>query len=250
MTRDEFMKKLEDGLAGVLPEERDNAIQYYTEYLDDAGTEHEAESLAELGDPIKLAADIRAASEPEKVTVHSVKAEPGESSDEIPRWDSAAEQSQQESRRKEFPGGYTPPNYKSEEDGHIYTAEDYSQESDNYFYSGNSTRRSLFIVLLVLLSPVILGLGVAGIVLLLVPFIVAIALGLSTAVIIILGILLIGASVANGLLILGIALLLLAATLMLVYGGIRLYKTVVPTVIHAYYSVYYKFIGTRGGYAQ
>ena len=58
MNKAEFLQALEGGLAAASPEERVAAIQYYTEYLDDAGPEREAEVIAELGSPAKVAADI------------------------------------------------------------------------------------------------------------------------------------------------------------------------------------------------
>lgn len=60
MTREEFLKRLEELLADVTAEERAEAIRFYEEYLDDAGPEQEAQVLAELGSPEKVAAIIRA----------------------------------------------------------------------------------------------------------------------------------------------------------------------------------------------
>ena len=37
MNKSEFLENLREGLQGVAPEERVAALQYYTEYLDDAG---------------------------------------------------------------------------------------------------------------------------------------------------------------------------------------------------------------------
>ena len=52
MTREEFLKRLEELLADVTAEERAEAIRFYEEYLDDAGPEQEAQVLAELGEHI------------------------------------------------------------------------------------------------------------------------------------------------------------------------------------------------------
>ena len=60
MPREEFLKRLEELLADVTAEERAEAIRFYEEYLDDAGPEQEAQVLAELGSPEKVAAIIRA----------------------------------------------------------------------------------------------------------------------------------------------------------------------------------------------
>lgn len=60
MTREEFLRRLGELLSDVTEEERAEAIRFYEEYLDDAGPEQEAQVLAELGSPEKVAAIIRA----------------------------------------------------------------------------------------------------------------------------------------------------------------------------------------------
>lgn len=60
MTREEFLRRLNELLSDVTDEERAEAIRFYEEYLDDAGPEQEAQVLAELGSPEKVAAIIRA----------------------------------------------------------------------------------------------------------------------------------------------------------------------------------------------
>ena len=62
MNKSEFLESLREGLQGVAPEERVAALQYYTEYLDDAGPDREQEVLDELGSPQEVAAMIRAES--------------------------------------------------------------------------------------------------------------------------------------------------------------------------------------------
>lgn len=60
MTREEFLRRLAELLRDVTDEERAEAIRFYEEYLDDAGPQQEAQVLAELGSPEKVAAIIRA----------------------------------------------------------------------------------------------------------------------------------------------------------------------------------------------
>lgn len=60
MTRLEFMKELEELLSDIPSDEKAEAIQYYNNYLDDAGIEHEDEVLKELGSPSQVAAIIKA----------------------------------------------------------------------------------------------------------------------------------------------------------------------------------------------
>ena len=60
MNRAEFMKKLDALLSDISPEEREEALQYYNDYFDDAGPEQEARILAELGSPEQVAWKIKA----------------------------------------------------------------------------------------------------------------------------------------------------------------------------------------------
>ena len=58
MTRTEFLTALEQQLASLPESERADAIAYYTDYLDAAGPEHEAQTIAELGTPAEVARKI------------------------------------------------------------------------------------------------------------------------------------------------------------------------------------------------
>lgn len=59
MNREEFMTRLESLLSGISEEERREALQYYEDYFDDAGTGNEQKVMEEFGSPEKLAATIR-----------------------------------------------------------------------------------------------------------------------------------------------------------------------------------------------
>lgn len=59
MNRLEFMDQLEQLLADIPEGERREAIQYYNDYLNDAGVENEEEVLAAFGSPEELAGSIR-----------------------------------------------------------------------------------------------------------------------------------------------------------------------------------------------
>ena len=60
MSRAEFMRRLAELLEDVSPAEREEAIQYYNDYFDDAGTENEQSVIASLGTPEELAKTIKA----------------------------------------------------------------------------------------------------------------------------------------------------------------------------------------------
>ncbi|MCM1123747.1 MAG: DUF1700 domain-containing protein [Eubacterium sp.] len=60
MNRAEFMRRLTGLLGDVPPTEREEAIQYYNDYFDDAGAENESSVIASLGSPEELARSIKA----------------------------------------------------------------------------------------------------------------------------------------------------------------------------------------------
>ncbi|MEG1149295.1 MAG: DUF1700 domain-containing protein, partial [Niameybacter sp.] len=60
MNREEFLSILEDNLYKLPQEEKDAAMQYYTEYLDEAGVENEREAIAGLGNPTQIAKQLMA----------------------------------------------------------------------------------------------------------------------------------------------------------------------------------------------
>ena len=60
MNRKEYMERLEQLLLVLPEEEREEALQYYNDYFDDAGVENEDRVIRELGRPEEVAAKIRA----------------------------------------------------------------------------------------------------------------------------------------------------------------------------------------------
>lgn len=60
MNRIEFMTQLAALLQDVPVEERREAMQYYNDYFDDAGSENEQQVIAELESPEKVAENIKA----------------------------------------------------------------------------------------------------------------------------------------------------------------------------------------------
>lgn len=59
MNRLEFMQRLEALLSDISPSEREEALQYYNDYLNDAGVENEQEVLDGMGSPEQLAKVIK-----------------------------------------------------------------------------------------------------------------------------------------------------------------------------------------------
>lgn len=59
MSRVEFMNQLKNLLWDIPECEREEALNYYEDYFDDAGVENEAQVIAALGSPEKVAATIK-----------------------------------------------------------------------------------------------------------------------------------------------------------------------------------------------
>ena len=60
MNRKEFMERLERLLWNISDNEREEALQYYNDYFDDAGKENESKVIEELGSPDQVARKIKA----------------------------------------------------------------------------------------------------------------------------------------------------------------------------------------------
>ncbi|MBD5461863.1 MAG: DUF1700 domain-containing protein [Lachnospiraceae bacterium] len=59
MSRWEFMRQLEELLFDISPNEREEALQYYNDYFNDAGRENEKEVLEALGSPQQVAKIVK-----------------------------------------------------------------------------------------------------------------------------------------------------------------------------------------------
>lgn len=60
MNREEFLERLEKLLWNISDSEREEALQYYHDYFDDAGAENEEAVIADLGSPEQVAQKIKA----------------------------------------------------------------------------------------------------------------------------------------------------------------------------------------------
>lgn len=59
MNKEQFLKELEDLLQDIDAIEREEALNYYRDYFEDAGSEHEQEIIKELESPKKVAQTIK-----------------------------------------------------------------------------------------------------------------------------------------------------------------------------------------------
>jgi uncharacterized membrane protein len=58
MTRNEYMEQLKKYLKRLPKEDYDNAIEYFSEYFDEAGSENEQQVMEELGEPREAAREL------------------------------------------------------------------------------------------------------------------------------------------------------------------------------------------------
>lgn len=59
MNKEQYIKELDSLLRNIPAAERKEALSYYEEYFDDAGVENEQQVIDELGQPSKVAANIK-----------------------------------------------------------------------------------------------------------------------------------------------------------------------------------------------
>lgn len=147
MTRDAFMKELAYLLQDISEEDRQDALQYYRDYFDDAGPDREAAVLRELGSPERVAAIIRA-------NLAGQDADGGEFTDsgyEDRRFSEAEKPLAQ--RNGPGSGGQGP------QAGRTGPAGPGSAPGRKPPFTSRPLKIILWIILLVLLFPVLLGVG-------------------------------------------------------------------------------------------
>lgn len=249
MDRAQFMEQLKRLLSDITEAERNEALDYYESYFDDAGPENEAAVIRELGSPGKVAAII--------------KADLHESNDRYAEYTENGYEDVRERKDRQMPETRTKAGEsknngekagqaeKGETEGAGTKDSRGSASADNGKYRGQSraergyhaepkgvnAKLVLLIILLVFLSPLIVGAagGALGIILtiLLLPFILVFVLGALTiglavggAVCTGVGVSLCFAHPAAGVLTIGVGLLILAGGLLslilLVWVGGRL----------------------------
>ena len=145
MSRAEFMEKLEYLLQDLSQEDREDGISFYRDYLDEAGPEREQEVLREFGSPERIASIIRSNLQ--------VDLEDGDERFREPGY--------QVVKRKDLPE-VLEENRQRNDDGHAQTA---GRERTEYEHGRSrkkeGTRRRILLPLLLVLVlfPVILGMG-------------------------------------------------------------------------------------------
>lgn len=223
MNRREYMDRLEQLLLVLPIEEREEALQYYEDYFDDAGMENEADVIRELGTPEEVAAKIR-------VGYAGEYAEYSEQGYEDVRFENA----------REMTPSFT--DAHSDWSDSVYEAEMKERNKGTKKAKGNNTNiwKIIAIALIVLIAgPVVIPLGIAliavifSIIIAILAVVVTIgisgfAIAFAGVVIVVNGIAKAILAPATGILAIGIGCILLAVGIMVSWVIILLAIKVVP----------------------
>lgn len=203
MNRAQFMEQLKKLLDDIPINERDEALDYYESYFDDAGPENEGAVIRELGSPGKVAAII--------------KADLKESNEQYAEY---TERGYEDSRIKEESQMPQERNRNADNSGEQRRG----NRAERGYHAGKTKsggKIALILILLVFLSPFIKGAvgGVLGVLvtIILLPFILVFGAGIAALGLIVgavavavFGIGMLASSAASGILMLGIACIMLA----------------------------------------
>ncbi|HJD33168.1 MAG TPA: DUF1700 domain-containing protein [Candidatus Mediterraneibacter tabaqchaliae] len=245
MNRIEFLSELEQRLSGIPEDERQSAIQYYADYLADAGEENEAEAIRELGSPEKVA--------------ESIKADYYGTEFDESRFDHKDYMEKYGQRSSQGTGSGNTSGGRPGADGYGYGQENgygTGQENGQENGQGNGpaqknapwTSRGLKIFLVILIAIVIwpVTLGVAGIVLGVAAaiffffaglVIAAIAVMISGGVVAVTGLVLLVIPPA-GMIVTGIGILLFVLGLIATVGTVKLCMIVYPAMIRGFVNLF------------
>ena len=191
MDRAQFMQELEKLLADISETERQDALDFYNSYFDDAGAENEASVLRELGSPEKVAAIIKA----------DLKGSAGGY-----EYGEYTEHGYEDARTKER--GQMPEKYGEE-----------SGTGKRFFRKGNQAVLILAVILLVFISPFVKG-AVGGIL--------TFAVGILLLPFWLIGAGLLAVMTGTGILTIGIGCLMIALAILMVLGLISVAVRIVP----------------------
>ena len=230
MNRKEYLERLEQLLLVLPCEEREEALQYYSDYFDDAGIENEENVILELGSPEEVAAKIRAGY-----------------AGEYAEYSEAGYEDVRFQNNREIMTGYQ--NIGKEDNSEwkdsVYEAEmqdEFDKHKDKKSKNTNIWKIIAIGLILLIASPVILPLGIAAIAVvfaLIVSVLAVIAgVGISGFALLFAGIAVIVAGVAKvllapavGILAAGIGCIIVAIGLVISWAMISLAVKVIPGVI-------------------
>jgi len=236
MNRYEFMKQLEALLYDLSPQERAEALKYYNDYFDDAGSENETNVLSDLGSPRQVADII-------KVGLNETGANSGEFTEHgytDPRFtynkEMAGQNSYQSNQNK---GNYNQQSYQQSG----YGSYNYNKQNNTQPKQPLSGWKIALIVLLILIAipiggPVLLGAISLILGILVTLFCIFLAIAICAIAFILAGIIVFGVGIVKlftippvGILTTGVGLILTAVGLLCMLLTIWICGTVLPACI-------------------
>lgn len=255
MSKKEYLQKLSELLSDISAEEREEALNYYRDYFEDAGEGEEERVMRELGSPEKVAAQIKdgiSMGDREKEDAFGSSGNDGEGRKND--WNHSRPGENSETYRE---SGYGRDGYRED----TYRPNEYQEEGvrpPRRGSSGGAGRVLLIVLLCILAVPV-------GIPLLTVAFVLAVTvlalvfcgvltLGILMVVFCVIGVVLFGAGVSTvftlpgpGLLMAGAGLLLLALGLLVLLLVIWAGGTAIPAVVRGIVNLLQRPFRKRGG---
>lgn len=251
MNRADFMRNLAELLADVSPAEREEAIQYYNDYFDDAGVENEQSVIASLGTPEQLAKTIKAGladgGSMGEFTEKGFSGYEQGRKNEIWSPDRDVEKENNHNRYQEGAEG----NAFTEQTA--FTKEDADNKKNNNQMSGGMI--ALIVILCVLASPALLGLGgglFGGIVGVFGALLgILLGFGITAVVLIIVGVSLFAGGVAlmfgaplGGLCVIGGGMICMAVGLVFLWLTVMIYGVLLPAlirgIVNLFQSIFHK----------
>lgn len=259
MDRAQFMEQLKRLLSDIPEYERDEALDYYESYFDDAGPEREASVIRELGSPGKVAAIIKADlesggkdddyAEYTELGYEDVRTrEPGQMPDRYMA--SSGETAGSYTSENKEPGEHTQTGRKSADKryqrGRTRNADSTdprcSRRADRGYHAqekGGNAKGILLLILLVFLSPVITGAagGIFGVLvtIILLPFLLIFGFGaggvgcmIGAVACVAAGIGICFTHIATGILTIGIGCILMALGIVLLIFAVWMGGKLVP----------------------
>ena len=234
MDRKTFMRELEYLLQDINAEERQEALEYYESYFDEAGSENEQQVLAELGDPSQVAAMIK----------DGLK---GHFDDHI------------EAGNEGFSNHAYQKNYEvvgSKNQGHSCFHDILMHLKEKWQQLDQKDRLILVVILVIACVPIssaFIGLsgGLIGFVLAFAAlffslWIITFILYFLAIVLIVVGALQLFHVFAAGLIILGIGCIVITIAQLVGKLATTVYKKVIPQIIDGISRIFYQFVGKRG----
>lgn len=240
MNRAEFMEELEYLLSDIPDGEKSDAIEYYRDYLEEAGTENEEQVIREFGSPERIASIIRS-----------------EISGNMKDGGEFTENGYMDERFKD-------PNYQmAKRYDYPETVDDHTEDTQGSYETdkrkkenSRAVKITLWIILLIAASPILLGLGssLAGIVtgILGCLLVLVILVGAMTAVFLVLGFIMALAGIVSmaihpisGILLFGLGILFLGLGLFALAVSGAFYGKFLPFLFRSMVNIISRFIYGR-----